>query len=425
MAGISPTALRPGLLATGTVQETPLDCAKMFPGEPGVGICLEYRSSPFLESLYPGAYRVFVPAPGMPFTPWVDDDFDLAIEALEDGVPIYKELGLLPAVDLVFSAVTNPGTLAWANSAYGQRCQVTLFANMQKLPAGRFKQTIAHELAHCFQDETFVEQNQVPYEIVKWREEGFAEYLSAVVYPAVSCGANRCDDEWTLVQGLPPIESATMVTDGRSYDNSVFFQHLHWSLGTEGLIRLVAGLPDSGGWLEQTTALGNNSDIALRLHEFVEGLTDASIRDSGGGLVPYSPEADVVAVAGPEMILTYPLPFGTTRLHFFVGQGTFACLDYHQTQRVLSSWRPGAPAPEGSGTWNRNLPDVLDRDAVFVATTTSPVGGEFSVVIEKVVGDRDECEEAEESSESCLELLCGPSGYYWLFEQLPDWLQSP
>ena len=56
-----------------TPKGSPSDCLAFFQGysgvPPGVGSCLEVRSSPLLDDFYPEAFRIFAPAPPLPPPP--------------------------------------------------------------------------------------------------------------------------------------------------------------------------------------------------------------------------------------------------------------------------------------------------------------------------------------------------------------------
>jgi hypothetical protein len=62
----------PALIPKGS----PSDCLEFFTGysevPPGVGNCLEVRSSPLLDDFYPGAFRIFAPAPPLPTAGWTE-----------------------------------------------------------------------------------------------------------------------------------------------------------------------------------------------------------------------------------------------------------------------------------------------------------------------------------------------------------------
>ena len=399
MAGIGqPTVAHRGQLGVGAAAGPEEDCLDFFFGEKisGVGPCLEVGLSDFLEDFYTGEYRVFFPAPSLPSAGWTEGHYALAVEAMEETVPVYKELGKLPPVNIVFS-VAAPG-YATAYSEAGEPCGVVLYTKLVGFKPGDFKQVVAHELGHCFQEETFTEQNQVDNAIAKWREEGLADYLSNVVYP-------KNNLEWRTLEKLAAAELATTLFD-RSYSNSVFFQHLQNFVGNDGIFDIVRGLPTSGGRPDQEDGLAAYGGIEPLLHTFAEGLTDEDIADSGGGLIPYDARADTIPISGPITVLDDPLRFGVVRLHLVVDPGKFACVEYEENGELRSSWRSGEPGSSG-GSWSGDLPESLQGEAVFVVTTTEK-GAAFTVSVIDV-DDDPECKEDDEPSSGTCELECPPS----------------
>lgn len=405
MAGIGqPTAAHPGQLAVGAARGPEEDCLEFFFGEviSGVGPCLEFEFSPLLDDLYAGEYRVFRPASSIPAAGWTEDHYRRALVAMEETVQIYAEMGELPSVNIVFS-VAGPG-YATAYSQAGEPCGVVLYTKLVGFKPNDFKQVVAHELAHCFQEETFTEQNQVDNETAKWREEGLADFLSNVVYP-------KNNLEWRTLEKLAAAELATTLFD-RSYSNAVFFQHLQNFVGNDGVFDVVRNLPTSGGRPQQEDDLAAYGGIEPLLHTFAQGLTDADIADSGGGSVPYDALADAIPISGPIVLLDDPPRFGVVRLHLVVDPGKYACVEYEENGELRSSWRTGEPGSSG-GSWSDDLPESLEGEAVFVVTTTEK-GSTFTVSVTDV-DDEPECEDEEDegSVPTPCPLECPPSEYYY------------
>jgi hypothetical protein len=188
MAGIAVAgAGQSGLnAASGTVQ----DCLEFFKPikiPPGVDKCLEQKDSHFLNYLYFGTYRVFYPAASLPAAGWKTKHYDLAFTAMEKTLPVFdyifddrmNELGKKgpSSVNIVFSVASSPGEAAKTYAKFKDKhCSVVVFKGMQSYSDDdSFKQVIAHELAHCIQEEMFPDQNKVDYAFRKWREEGLAD----------------------------------------------------------------------------------------------------------------------------------------------------------------------------------------------------------------------------------------------------------
>ncbi|MCH8814690.1 MAG: hypothetical protein IH957_06255 [Chloroflexi bacterium] len=399
MAGIGQaTAALAGGLALGAARGQEEDCSKLFHNytvPAGVGQCLEFATTFFSDD-----YRVFFPAPSLPTGGWDFGDYELAIEALEETVPIYEGLGKIPPVNIVFS-VSAGGSSAEAAPKAGKACGVAIHTSMQSLSDDDFKQIIAHELAHCFQEETFTGQNKVDYSVVKWREEGLADYLSNVVYPDNNL-------EWDPLGTLAVFELQTTLFE-RAYTNSVFFQYLENTIGSGGIFALVRSLPTSGGQGDQVDKLAQFGGIEELYHDFVKAMTDEAVVDTGGGTIKYDVRADKIPISGRTVILEDPKRFGVVRLHLVVDP-KYACIEYDENGELRSSWRDGEPgSPPGS--WSNDLPDPLQGEAVFVVTATED-GATFTIEVTDVDDDDPECEEEEEDPDDCEIDFCEPSDYY-------------
>jgi hypothetical protein len=447
MAGLSATADGNGGVATGIVlaaaqrpeardatmsADAALDCRQFFydfiPSE-GVGPCLEWRKDNIPPGLDADKYRVFVPAPGYPQGPWVEMDYDVILNSLEHSAAILEGLGEMPPVDLVFAVEDYEDALAFATSQGGGKpCGVFVFPALRALELRNRQQSIAHELAHCFTAHNFTPQSRVPYQVTKWWVEGVAEYLSNVVYETNNY-------EWRWRFNLADLEPATSHLD-RDYQNYALFQYVASKGGNDAVFELLRSLPGcgqprtdltdeqraecgTGTVAEQAQGLAAALDRD-RNHEFVEQMTDASVRDTGGLTLEYAPQADlIVGVGGTSSLLD---AFEMARFHVLVPDGLHACLDYELAGGVTASWRTGAP--DGRGTprdWLRELPRSLSGEGVVAATTTND-GASFTIEVRDYVDSPNDCDRSV-PLDGCLEqLICGPSDYFKSPDQLADWL---
>ena len=366
MAGIGqPTAAQPGQLAPGASSGPEEDCLKFFFGEvlAGVGPCLAFDSITIDGILY----RVFHPTP-LPAAGWSEEDFERALETIEDTVPVYRELGLLPPINIVFSVAATGYATAYAAS--GEPCGVVLYTKIRDFEPDDFKQVVAHEMAHCFQTETFPKQNQVPYPIARWREEGLADYLSNVVYP-------KNNLEWRTIGKLEAGELTTTLME-RAYSNSFWFQHVANNIGDDALMTLIEALPESGDRGDQEAALANaRPGMAEMYQEYAEALTDQSIQDTGGSNIPFAAESYPVAITVPKtpLIEREIRPFGVlrTRIHM-VSEDDEASLNYRPVGLVLEAARPVG------GTLWASIPSEFPSSPeecgiIVVATSIEPATG--------------------------------------------------
>jgi hypothetical protein len=406
MAGIAePTTALLGRFALGGARSDEENCLDFFLGgiPLGVGKCLEFEYASLDEfSTGPGPYRVFFPAPSLPTAGWKQRHYDLAVLAMQETAEVYEGLGNMQNVNLVFSVSSGGSALAAAWTLAGAECGVAVYTSMQSLSDDDFKQTIAHELAHCFQEETFTEQNKVDYAIVKWREEGMADYLSNVVYP-------KNHNFFRDVLGTLAVSELQTTLFQRAYTNFVFFQYLENMLGGGGAFAVVRSLPTSGGAGDQVEHLAQFGGIEELYHDFVTAMTDEAVVDTGGGTIRYDVRADTVPISGRTVILEEPKRFGVVRLHLVVDP-KYACVEYEDSGELRSSWREGDPGAPG-GSWSDDLPDPLEGEAVFAVTTTED-GATFTIEVTDVHDDDPECEEEEEDPDDCEIDFCEPSDYY-------------
>lgn len=408
MAGITPAASSRSsgggqLVGLGTARQSADLCGNFFNGgiAQGVGVCLEWRPANVPGDLEENKYRAFIPHPSLPQAGWTEDHYDLALGALEFSASWFEANGKMPAVNMVFSVAPGSSNLAEASPVAGKTCGVVLFPALLSETPSNFQQTVAHELAHCFQTENFTAQN-FNYDITMWREEGLAEYLSNLVYP-------QTNFEWTSFGVWHGVRRTTTVFDF-SYANGLLFQYLEQEMGLGGIFTLVRDLPTRGGRADQEVALSLRPGMKEIFGEFGEALIDGSIRDSGGGDVPIKLEYPTVVVTGPDSISLAFKPFGLGRARFEVEE----CRRAH----FRLEWGPvrDSGRPEADEQW-APFPGTLgtedDDDRVLVITSLE--GTEVPLVVTEVDDDPDpECKDDDpvEVPTPCP-LECPASEYYW------------
>jgi hypothetical protein len=351
---------------------------------------------------------------------WTDAQVAWIVEAFSRSATTYEALGLMPSVDLLVTPLGGPETVVYGTVSL---CSINVNSGLQSQPEGHFKQTIAADMASCMLSATFAPQLKGGYQAARWWNDGLRVYLSNVVYPAPACGGERCDFEWVDLPGLlAAAERGNTVLD-RASTNWALFQHLSWSEDNAGIMFLISTLPSSGGTSAQRAALAAYPGMDELYHRFAQGLTDAAVPDTGGGLVPYKPKADEITISDRMLIIDQPEPFGVVRLHLTVDAGRLACMETVAPTPIQWSWRFGSPG--ASGEWTSSDLQELEGEAVFLFTTTERAS-EFTIQVKKVVDAGDECDPPPDpdSGDQCeLNVICGPSGFYQLVGQLPPWLQ--
>jgi hypothetical protein len=396
MAGIGPvTAALPGAPETVTAQ-TEEDCTRLVGEAPGVSVCLEVESFAINDK----EFRVFRPASSLPQAGWTQQHFTQAATAIRESVPKLDGIGTTPRVNLVFSV--SGEEYAEANFVTGEPCGVFLYTQLQPFSVGDFKQVIAHELGHCFNGETFVEQRALDYPTRKWWEEGVADFWSNYVYPPNNL-------EWRTLDRLTGQELATTLFD-RSYANAVFFQYLESAMDVDGIDSVITNLPGSGGIADQLRAMASFPGMDEIYHEFARTMADSDVFDTSGEHVPYRPVGWDLPVSGPTQV-PFPVPaFGVRRLHITVPPGLYACYETLTSGEQQVSWREGALGQPGP--WDAFGPTELQGESTMVVTTVEE-GAQFTLDIYEVDDDPD-CDNEEEQPEDCdLDLICDPSGYFF------------
>jgi len=375
----APTSTKAGAARKGGVE----DCLLFFKGTPyplpaGVGECLQQPSILLLDQLYPGDFRVFGPTLPFPDAGWKQRHFDLAIAALEETVPLFKTMGTLTQVSVVLSVTQSGDALAAAYPKAGRPCGVVLFTVMQGDADEDFKQVVAHEIAHCFQKDTFPGQTAVKYRNAMWREEGLAHYLSNLVYPSNNREWGEPPERRSTLEKLAEYELSSTVM-GRAYSNFIFFQFLANRLGDEGLFGLVRSLPTgpSTGPVEQASKLAAYPDMKRIYQDFAKDMTDQKILDTSTQVIPYELTEDnrpTSELTGPLLIKRGLDAFSVSRRRLKLAEGKRADLNYTPTGDVSEDARP-----DGAGGWFA-VPSELPapecvKDIIVVVTSVEPSTG--------------------------------------------------
>ncbi|MEM7437504.1 MAG: DUF6055 domain-containing protein [Myxococcota bacterium] len=382
MAGLVPTS--PALQVPKQAAENCGKYFKDFEDPPmGVTICLEVES----VMISGKEHRIFFPAPPLPTAGWDETSISLAVDALADSIPVYEAVGSVPEISIVYS-VADAGPL-WGQSfpdGNGE-CYIAIYTGLQGKIQEDFQQLLAHEIAHCFQVETWTSQHMIGYDTIKWHFEGAAEYWSNLVYPATNL-------EWDQLPKLFQNELVSTIHN-RSYENFAFFQYLGNVIGSEGLDTLIRGLPDdpTTNIVDQREGLADYPNMEQLFHDYTQALTDGVIQDSSGELIPYAAPAYDVGIFGPAVgAITVPLmfPFATYRFLVSTDDDEQAELAFREGGSPTSSARRSSEgvATELTGIvtesvlapgftpWSPSLPSELPEEecesgARMVVATTS------------------------------------------------------
>jgi hypothetical protein len=302
---------------------------------------------------------------------------------------------VLGHVDVVFALTDKPKADALAvvpfKTAAGASCRLVLYPisildnearKTSPQDFGIFKQTVAHEMFHCFTAWNYPAHwtagFQGAYDVLDWWLEGAAEYFSNVVYPATN-------DEWLRMDEWK-VNSATTSVVFMTYDNFGFFQYLGNVLGNNGLLSLLAKTPTSGDEVTQAVALAAHPGMEGLFHDYARSFMDGKIQDSAGAGVylsttpVYVPPEYRLDIAAPEILHLSSPPFVLMRYGLIFKQGR---------QYMLAPVLSGAPGLDASrprdvpGAWTDLPPKVTaacDEVRYFeLVTSTTESASDFDV----------------------------------------------
>lgn len=333
-------------------------------------------------------YRVYYPST------WQGDQVKtdavkVALSALIDSARVFSLLGGFYNINMTISLTDYPlgsdeRALAIQHPISGRStCPITLFKVAGSVGVDNLKQTIAHEVFHCFQDWNISYEG---YDDNKWWIEGSAEYFSNVVYPTFNY-------EHTNLQSFDE-KSITKPINQMDYENFLFFQHLGNVYGDSEVIRL---LKSSGVADGSITPLASFDNMDSTFQDFVVAYMSTGIQDTGGGMI---------AVSNPAVIKTETIDRELEEkfsIHPFVS-GRYR-MNYKEEKRFLQS-----PDENGDGkystaefdlrkdlsSWSSLPPEIrtkCDEDLLYaLVVTTTETSGQFTFIanIEKV--EKAECD---------------------------------
>jgi hypothetical protein len=316
-----------------------------------------------------------------------------------DSWAVYNDFGVIKQVDLVFSllAETTSPLTTWAEvptKGGATTCVIVVFPLALGEDQPVFKQTIAHEMFHCFQQWNFADKFPGNWAVQDWWGEATAEYFSNVVYPAVQ-------EEWSRL-GTFNQNSAEHSLVNMSYENWIFFQYLANKVGNQGVLELVKLMPAAGGEAEQAMALSLFANIEALFHQFGRDYVDVKIEDAQKGtMVPTGyllvPKKFQIAIGDQEhqVSLLNTLPFTLTRYGLTfkakrlisVAVEETGTLGLYGSRLVLAgpNWSALPPAVAGCGATKWYV----------LVTSTSPAGNSdpYTVSVTSDVKQETECDE--------------------------------
>lgn len=311
----------------------------------------------------------------------------VADEAITRSYSVYGRLGAMPRVKAVvyhnpsFKDPETGGTtyaeafLDWYRTS--EACPVIIYPAALSFSTDYFKQLLAHELFHCFQELNFQRQsdNGTQNGVGVWWLEGLAQYFSNVVYP-------RIDLEYSpMFDAYRPLDTFF----NQAYGNVHFFQSLANQSSNEELIRFMGQMP-AGASPSQQSALAGISGIEVKLHKFAQEIVSATLRDSSGREAPLAP-------LDPQATYEVPASNDTWRREIPVSPFTISYFKIHLPEKARLTFRlenaehsKVSIKHQDESEW-RNLPTEvetpcdLDETYDLVITNTHPSSALESIVL--------------------------------------------
>lgn len=286
-------------------------------------------------------------------------------QAIVDAYAVFAPMGIMQDVDLVFTLLDYSGpesAAAVVNSKGGKPvCTIVVFPLALTGTIPKFKQVMAHEMFHCFQQWNWPQHfpqsdNDFSWGVQDWWGEGTADYFSNVVYPSVNL-------EWNTLGSFSTLSAETSLVY-MSYPNSVFFQFLANQGSSTDVLDLINLMPVGGTEVNQAAALANYPDISTLFHRFGRDYIDRKILDTDvptlvpTGTLPAPAQFHILIGPGdhtvallnaPAFTLTrYSLRFVKERVYTVVTEESGTPGLYGSRLTVGSGWNP-LPPTVGAG----------------------------------------------------------------------------
>jgi len=323
-------------------------------------------------------------------------------QAVNDSIRAYDGLGLEHRSITVFftllgSSSDSPGSATYASAELAlagapiTNCEVAVYPAAVGLAfyggAGPYKQTIAHELFHCYQFWNYhAASREVPYEEADWWVEGTAEYFSNTVYQTVNA-------EYEYLDSFNS-RSPTTSLIAMDYENFIFFQYLGNEIGNAGVLQLIEAMPTTPG-ASQADALSAFPEIEELFHNFGRAYLDGTIMDTGGGAVPGNP------VFNREVRFDESVENVIRPVSRFILQRTKLIFP-EERHFVLEVGSEGAEGMNGvrigsAGVWEVMSPQEFDVSCgvkeMVVLTTTSAPDAQYHLLLDVTVSTGPICDE--------------------------------
>ncbi len=226
-----------------------------------------------------------------PGNPQLTDKLNLVSESLSLSYSIYRTLGDMPRIKVIFYDRSYYGdsggetTYAFAFINFfrpeTEACPILVYPEAFSFNEEKLKQVIAHEVFHCFQIKNYRAQTQWAIHNSEnvWWLEGSAQFFSNLVYPRANLEYDSMFGRYTGIEAV--------TQQPRPYSTAIFFQSLYNTTGRNAhyILGFYNQMPSAAG-ASQEAAVNSVGDIDEHFHKFARDFYTHEITDSGGTMAP-------------------------------------------------------------------------------------------------------------------------------------------
>lgn len=326
-------------------------------------------------------------------------------EAIRRAANIYKRLGQLPNIDLIFANISigtarvegagvRPILAETVPKIFGDRCVIVInesvfqrgFEFGTTLGERELKLTIAHEMFHCVQYALWNQQMQMYSQGGAWWAEGSAEYFAYLVFPEYEIARHWVTDLDAAVPTLTLFE--------QTFTNTIFFAFLGGARGLgspEAIGRLLGAMATAPGLAAQRTAMAAFPGVDELLQHYGEDYVNDNIFDPGGRRYGTSPRMEPpMEIVGEQEVRYRIRPWTIFGKLLTFQRGT----DFRVKPKLLPARSKVRVSPNGTGKPWYDLPHdvtVCDGDQKLrVMPTSVSDSDELQDVVVKISEIREE-----------------------------------
>lgn len=176
-----------------------------------------------------------------------------------------------------------------------------------------YKNTIAHEIVHCFQNWNF--PRQMKSGSGHWWDEGTAMYLAGTLYPYATPGQAKMVKEFDKLSATTPLTKL-------DYHTYVFFAWLGQKRGAKAIFDFIAAMPKAGGEMEQRKALLAYIS-AEELQQFAYDYVDGKIKGPKMDVIGKPDLGQMQSISGNAQKKFAGKPFTIMRGQFTIKDGDY------------------------------------------------------------------------------------------------------